>query len=103
MELIEVINSSLIIFFSFVSVTAVFSYVTFKLKEKSRVRSSRRINLQVQEAPESGIYPRMFSVSTNYKVPGILNESVKTRKFNIIKYYSFNLSEKMHKLRLSLK
>ena len=103
MELIEVINSSLIIFFSFVSVTAVFSYVTFKFKEKSRVRSSRRINLEVQEAPESGVYPRMFSVSTNYKVPNQVNDSIKVRKFNILRYYSFNVSEKMHKLRLSLK
>jgi hypothetical protein len=103
MELIEVINSSLVIFFSFVSVTAVFSYVSYKIKEKSRGKASKGANLRIEETPPTGIYPRMFSVNTNYKVPVAIQESVKMRRFSIFRSYSFNRREKMHKLRLSAK
>jgi hypothetical protein len=103
MELIEVINSSLIIFFGFVSVTAVSAYVTYKVKDKARIRSVKPGDLQVERTSVYGIYPKMFSVNSNYTLPAQENHPVKTETFNIFKLYSFNLSEKMNKLRFSAK
>jgi hypothetical protein len=99
MELIEVINSSLVIFFSFISVTAVFSYVTYKIKDKSRLKS-KAYKPQLNESPVEGIYPRILAAENNYKTPA---EPVKVKRFNIFSLYSPNLTEKMHKLRLSSK
>jgi hypothetical protein len=102
MELIDVIKSSLIIFFSFLSVTAVFSYISFRIKDKTREKPVRNIRAQTETLPVSGIYPRMFAVGDLYKIPGKISEKSSSGRFNIFKYYSFNLSEKMHKLRLSV-
>jgi hypothetical protein len=99
MELIEVIKSSLLIFFSLISITGLLSYITYKIKDKARERSSRHLTIQVEETPVSGIYPRMLSVNYYYKIPGKTEESLNPRR-NVFSFYSFNLSDAMHKLRL---
>jgi hypothetical protein len=102
MELIDVINSSLIIFFAIVSATATFSYMSYKLKDRTRIKSPRVYGIQSSETA-GGIYPKMLNVNTNYKIPGEVKEkSSGTRRLNIFRFYSFNLNEKMHKLRLSV-
>lgn len=98
MELIEVINSSLIIFFSFVSVTATFSYISYKLKDRSNLREK---TAQTESVPATGIYPRMMSVNTTYKIPGQTQEHIMPRRINLFRRYSFNLNEKLHKVNLT--
>ncbi|RPI65721.1 MAG: hypothetical protein EHM47_18295 [Ignavibacteriales bacterium] len=101
MELIDVIKSSLIIFFSFVSVTAAFSYISYKVKDRTRDKIGRNCSEQTENSPIQGVYPRMIPVTDSYKVPGEIKEKFTHRRLNIFRNYSFNLSEKMHKLKLS--
>jgi len=103
MELIEVINSSLIIFFVSLSVTTGFSYISYKIKDRNRLRPNRNVKSQTETFPVAGIYPKMINVNTNYRIPGEMKLKNSTRKNNIFHLYSFNLSEKMHKLRLTSK
>ncbi len=95
MELIEVINSSLIIFFSVISITAVSSYISYKVKDRVREKSTRNSIIQTENTPIQGVYPRMFLVSNTYKMQDEIEEQ---KRLNIFSYYSLSLNEKLHKL-----
>lgn len=95
MELIDVINSSLIIFFSVISITAVFSYISYKVKDRFKEKISRNNIIQTESTPIQGVYPRMFLVSNTYRME---NEVEEKKRLNIFSYYSLNLNEKLHKL-----
>lgn len=101
MELIEVINSSLIIFFSIVSITAAFSYITYKVKDRTKGKEEKNITVQVENTPVSGVYPRMLVVSDSYKLPGEIKESIRDRRLYLFGYDSLNIKEKMNELSLT--
>jgi hypothetical protein len=101
MELIEIVKSSLIIFFSLLSVTAIFSYISFKIKDRSRINIRRTISEQVENSPVAGVYPRILTANYEYKISERINDRVSPPRKNIFRYYSFKAGDKMHKLKLT--